>query len=86
MGHGHRGERLMATFIVLTADQAAQVRGPVSPPYVLDPVEWCAGVFIVEASVLDHPAYASRVEILAPLPRQDLAQLLDLLPPAPPEE
>ena len=76
----------MSVFITLTADQAAQVRGPVVSPYALDPIEWIPGLFIVDAAVLDHPAYAARVEILSPLPRQDLALLLDLLPPAPPEE
>jgi hypothetical protein len=76
----------MTLFITMTAAQAAQVRGPVVPPYALDPIEWIPGLFVVDAAVLDHPAYASRVGILAPLPRQDLAQLLDLLPPASPEE
>ena len=63
----------MPEFIVLTADQAAQVRGPALPPYALEPIERQGGVFILPADVLDHPAYEMHAEILAALPRLDSA-------------
>jgi hypothetical protein len=63
----------MPGFIVLTADEAAHVRGPASPPYALEPIERQGGVFILPAGVLDHPAYAMHAEFLAALPRLDSA-------------
>jgi hypothetical protein len=63
----------MPVFIVLTADEAAHVRGPASPPYALEPIERQGGVFILPAGVLDHPAYAMHAEFLAALPRLDSA-------------
>jgi hypothetical protein len=63
----------MPVFIVLTADQAAHVRGPASPPYALEPIERQGGVFILPAGVLDHPAYAMHAEFLVALPRLDSA-------------
>jgi hypothetical protein len=63
----------MPVFIVLTADEAAHVRGPAIPPYALEPIERQGGVFILPAGVLDHPAYAMHVEFLAVLPQMDSA-------------
>ena len=63
----------MPVFIVLTADEAAHVRGPASPPYALEPVERQGGVFILPAGVLDHPAYAMHAEFLAALRQMDSA-------------
>jgi hypothetical protein len=63
----------MPVFIVLTNEEAAQVRGPANPPYALEPVERQGGVFILPAGVLDHPAYEMHAEILAALPRMDSA-------------
>ena len=63
----------MPVFIVLTADQAAHVRGPALPPYALEPIERLGSVFILPAGVLDHPAYAMHAEFLAALPRLDSA-------------
>ena len=63
----------MPRFTVLTADEAAQVRGPALPPYALEPVERQGGVFILPAGVLDHPAYEMHAESLAALPRLDSA-------------
>ncbi len=63
----------MPGFIVLTADEAAQVRGPALPPYALEPIERQDGVFILPAGVLDHPAYEMHAEFLAVLPRLDSA-------------
>jgi hypothetical protein len=61
----------MPRFIVLTADEAAHVRGPASPPYALEPIERQGGVFILPAGVLDHPAYATHVVFLEVLPQMD---------------
>jgi hypothetical protein len=61
----------MPMFIVLTADEAAHVRGPASPPYALEPIERLDGVFILPAGVLDHSAYAMHAEFLAALPQID---------------
>ena len=63
----------MPEFIVLTSDEAAQVRGPALPPYALEPIERLGGVFILPADVLDHPAYAMHAEFLAALPQMDSA-------------
>ncbi len=61
----------MPVFIILTADEAADVRGPASPPYTLAPIERLGGAFILPADVLDHPAYAMHAGFLAALPRLD---------------
>ena len=66
----------MPEFIVLTNEEAAQVRGPALPPYALEPIERQGGVFILPADVLDHPAYAMHTEFLAALPQMDSADSL----------
>lgn len=63
----------MSVFIVLTNEEAAQVRGPALPPYALEPIERQGGVFILPAGVLDHPAYEMHAELLAALPQMDSA-------------
>jgi len=63
----------MPMFIVLTANEAAHVRGPADPPYALEPIERQGGIFILPAGVLDHPAYATHAEFLAALPQMDNA-------------
>ena len=65
----------MPVFIVLTADQAAHVRGPALPPYALVPIERQGGASILPADVLDHPAYAMHAEFLAAMPQMDSADV-----------
>lgn len=61
----------MARFILLTAAEADQVRGPTTPPAALMPVERQGGVYILGVEVLDDPAHAGRHEYLAALPQLD---------------
>ena len=61
----------MPEFIVLTNEEAAQVRGPALPPYALEPIERQGGAFILPVDVLDHPAYAMHAELLVALPQMD---------------
>lgn len=61
----------MAAFIVLTAAQADQVRGPTSPTTALLPVERQGGVFILGAEVLADPAHVQHHAFLAGLPVMD---------------
>lgn len=62
--------------IVLTAEQAEQVRGP-----MLDPREMVDGNFILPEAVLEDPAHAAVRELLAALPRRDVTAA-DFPPPA----
>ena len=75
----------MTDFIVLSAAAAEQVRGTDSPIAALVPIALIDGRFILPVAVLADPAHVEFAAFLATLPRQDLAQLLDLLP-TPPEE
>lgn len=65
----------MATFIILTAEQADQVRGAsdVTPSAALAPVERQGGLFILGVGVLTDPAHAAHREYLAALPQLDSA-------------
>jgi len=64
----------MPVFTVLTAVEAAHVRGPASPPYALEPIERQGGLFLLPSEVLDHPAYAMHAGFLAALPQMDSAE------------
>jgi len=75
----------MSDFIVLSAAEADQVRGVDSPIAALVPIALLDGRLILPVAVIADPAHAAHAAFLSTLPRQDLAQLLDLLPP-PPEE
>ena len=75
----------MTDMIVLSAADADQVRGAESPIAALVPIALLDGRFILPVAVIADPAHAAHAALLSTLPRQDLAQLLDLLPP-PPEE
>lgn len=70
----------MSTFLILTASQADEVRGPTVPPAALDPVERQAGVFILGVAVLADPAHAMHHALLSGLPQLDSAD-----PAFPPE-
>lgn len=72
----------MARFIILTAEQADQVRGPsASDPWAtLDPVERQGGKFILGLRVLTDPAHEAHWEFLGALPQLDTSD-----PAFPPE-
>lgn len=65
----------MASFILLSAEQAGHVRGPstASPGAALDPVARQGGIRILNVLVLADPAHAGVHDYLAALPRMDLA-------------
>lgn len=73
MGNFGGSKRLMAMFILLTAEQADHVRGPSenTSGASLEPVERQGGVFILGVEVLTDPAHATHWEYLAPLPQMD---------------
>jgi hypothetical protein len=60
----------MKIMLLLTAEQAALVRGPSAndPAAVLEPVALPDGRFAVPATVLDDPAHESFHEMLGSLP------------------
>lgn len=61
--------------IVLTAEQAEEVRGPTATGAALEPVALADGVtFVLPEAVLDDPAHAGRRDYLASLPRRNIAQ------------
>lgn len=61
--------------IILTAEQAATVRGP-----MLEPREMVDGNFVLPEAVLADPAHAAWVELLVTLPRRDVTAA-DFPPP-----
>jgi hypothetical protein len=63
----------MSLFIIMTAAQADQVRGPTTPPAALDPVERQGAVFILGVAVLSDPVHAMHHELLSGLPQLDSA-------------
>lgn len=63
----------MALFIILTPEQADQVRGPTTPPAVLMPVERQGGVYILGVEVLADAAHAEWHDYLAALPTLDIS-------------
>ena len=75
----------MTAMIVLSAAEADQVRGSDSPGAALVPIALVDGRYILPVAVLTDPPHAQHWAFLAGMPRQDLAQLLNLLPPAPEE-
>lgn len=59
--------------IVLTSEQAAEVRGPTSEGCALEPVALADGVtFVLPETVLEDPAHQQHHEALALLPRREI--------------
>lgn len=57
--------------IVLTAEQAEEVRGPTATGAALEPVSLADGVtFVLPEAVLSDPAHAERRAMLESLPRR----------------
>jgi hypothetical protein len=65
----------MATFILMTSEQADHVRGP-----ALNPIERQGSVFILNTLVLSDPTHAQWHEYLSALPTMDLTD--PAFPPA----
>lgn len=63
----------MSNFIILTAAQANQVRGPTIAPGFLDPIEHEGGWYILPAAVLDDPLHAQHRDFLLEAPQLDTA-------------
>lgn len=63
----------MPMFILLSAGQADQVRGPsgVAPGASLNPIERQGSVFILGVGVLTDPAHVAHHDYLAVLPQMD---------------
>lgn len=59
--------------IILTAQQADQVRGPTTPGHSLDPVALTNGTFALPESVLTDHAHAQHHTMLELLPRREVA-------------
>src|SRR5262245_61878703 len=66
----------MQIVLLLTAEQAALVRGPsdIDPTAVLDPVALADGRFALPASVLDDPAHESLHQMLGGLPWASISE------------
>jgi hypothetical protein len=64
----------MIRFVILTAVEADQVRGPsaVTPAAALNPIPRQAGKFILPIAVLSDPSHAAHWEFLGALPQLDL--------------
>ncbi len=63
----------MALFVILTAAEADQVRGPsaTDPMSALNPIARQGGAFILPVAVLADPAHAAHWEFLGGLPQLD---------------
>jgi len=74
----------MSTMILLTAEQAATVRGPSSsvPHAALVPVELEDGRFVLPVAVIDDPAHAEHSDMLDGLPTADDSEIVFKPPPA----
>lgn len=73
----------MSTIVLLTAAQAAQVRGPstIDPTTAaLDPTPLSDGRFFLYVDVLSDPAHADKLSILSTLPTADYSTVQSLLP------
>jgi hypothetical protein len=75
--------------IVMTADEAEQVRGVTTPGHALEPILLHDGRCILPVSVLQDPVHAKHHEFLRSLPQDDIAisdimAVLDPLEPHPP--
>lgn len=72
----------MSALILLSAAEADAVRGPsgADPMSALEPVALTDGRFTLGIEVLDDPAHAAHRDVLAALPRADLAEISGLLP------
>ena len=72
----------MASFIILNAEQADQVRGPsaTDPSAALDPIARQGGAFILGLRVLTDPAHEAHWSFLSALPQLDTSD-----PAFPPE-
>ena len=75
----------MSDVILLTADQANQVRGPsvLTPLVGLMPVGLTDGRYYLPASVLGAPQFATAYAVLAALPTADFSTVQSLLPTGP---
>lgn len=58
--------------IILTAEEADQVRGLSSPGAALEPRDLGDGRFVLPLEVLDDPAHAEKWETLATFPVEDV--------------
>ena len=67
----------MQIMLLLTAEEADQVRGPsaIDPAAVLEPVALPDGRFALPATVLDDPAHEPYHEMLGGLPWASIAPL-----------
>ena len=65
----------MQIMLLLTAEQAARVRGPsdIDPDAVLDPIALPDGSFALPASVLDDPVHELHHQMLETLPWASMA-------------
>lgn len=65
----------MTSFIILTAEQAAEVRGlsETIAAFGLNPVERVGDVFILNVAVLNDPVHAAHRDYLAALPTIDIS-------------
>ena len=65
----------MQIMLLLTAEQAARVRGPsdIDPDAVLDPIALPDGSFALPASVLDDPVHELHHQMLGTLPWASMA-------------
>jgi hypothetical protein len=70
-------------FIVLSQEQAEQVRGKSTPFAALEPRKIEDGRFILGTQVLDDPAHAKHIPFLATLPQCKLIRETDDLPGPP---
>lgn len=58
--------------IILTAEQADQIRGPTSPGNALDPVALIDGSYVLPEAVIDDPAHHARHAYLQLLPCREV--------------
>lgn len=54
--------------ILLTLDEANEVRGPSDPMHALHPIELADGNYVLPVAVLDDPFHAEHHEMLNSLP------------------
>lgn len=57
------------SFLILSAEQAKQIRGESSPGHSLDPRELADGTFALPVEVLRDPNHAKVLSVLSKVPR-----------------
>lgn len=62
-----------ASYIELTAEAAAALRGETSPGHCLEPIPLAGGSFVLPVAVLADPAHATRHAALSALPTRTVA-------------